>query len=359
MSFIESIGERYLWIDQICILQDNKEDKAYQISIMDRIYTEAIFTIIAADGNVHSTGLSGFRPKSRNYDPVIGTIDNVDLIQAEPTIKLDFYDSPLGTSTWNERAWTYQEFLLSSRIFVFAGGCVYYQCARGVIGEAEPGRNLGQFYTIPGGLEKYDREPFARYGALVRRYKKRILTHPSDILNAFTGLMSDFSLKIGTGFCYGLPKKYIYFGLMWKTVTVNNSEKKRRDGFPSWSWAGRFNAVEYDMNLAFRSLDVHIEWQRPEIDWDTIQRTGALRFRTRSVVLNGLYSKPCLDDGKEWEEGPRECLMIAKTDSYDSPEALLVVKEFSPGIYDREGFAEANTSFLDMYKPTVKQITLI
>ena len=383
MGFTELIGERYLWIDQLCIVQDNIQHKTYLISNMDRIYKGALCTIVAADSNVHSVGLSGFRPKSRNYDPVSGTIDNVDLIIAEPDIDIDSYDSPLGTSAWNKRGWTYQEFMLSSRIYVFVGGRVYYQCTRGVVGEAEPGRNLGRFYTISGGHKRYDREPFAHYGELVRQYTNRILTFPEDILHAFAGLMSDFSDRFGSEFCYGLPTNHIYFGLMWKTVTGNNNEMARRDGFPSWSWAGWFNAVEYDMNLAFKSLNVHIEWRDPKIDWNTVQRTGALEFRTQVVLLNreeypqtfeayqldqynwGGMDLDMDDNREEWNGGPWECLKIAHMyqGDDDGPEhgasGLLVVKEIKPGIYQREGFVEAFTPWVDRFESTVKDIILV
>lgn len=125
---------------------------------------------------------------------------------------------------------------------------------------------MDRFYNIAGSSEGYDREPFAQYRELVRPYNRRLLTELSDILRAFAGLMSDLGRRFGTEFSNGLPTKYIFFGLMWETVAGDSGENKRRDGFPSWSWAGRFNAVEYDINLAFGSLNVHIEWQTPEID---------------------------------------------------------------------------------------------
>jgi hypothetical protein len=37
----EQLQERYLWIDRLCIIQDDTEDKARQIKAMDKIFSAA------------------------------------------------------------------------------------------------------------------------------------------------------------------------------------------------------------------------------------------------------------------------------------------------------------------------------
>jgi hypothetical protein len=43
------IGERYLWIDSMCIQQDDIPEKREQIELMDWVYGHATLTIVAAD----------------------------------------------------------------------------------------------------------------------------------------------------------------------------------------------------------------------------------------------------------------------------------------------------------------------
>ena len=42
------LGLRFLWVDTFCIVQDDEEEKAREISNMDRIFSEAEITIAAA-----------------------------------------------------------------------------------------------------------------------------------------------------------------------------------------------------------------------------------------------------------------------------------------------------------------------
>lgn len=56
---------RYLWVDSLCIVQDDTADKAEMLSIMDNIYDRAFLTIIAATGQDSSAGLPGLKKSPR------------------------------------------------------------------------------------------------------------------------------------------------------------------------------------------------------------------------------------------------------------------------------------------------------
>ncbi len=50
MEVSRSIGYRYLWVDSLCIIQDDRQDKDLQISMMDEIYRSATLTLAAGSG---------------------------------------------------------------------------------------------------------------------------------------------------------------------------------------------------------------------------------------------------------------------------------------------------------------------
>lgn len=52
---VAAIDEEYLWVDSLCILQDDEEDEMKCFPIMDSIHSQSTMTIIAAfGGDVHA-----------------------------------------------------------------------------------------------------------------------------------------------------------------------------------------------------------------------------------------------------------------------------------------------------------------
>jgi len=62
----EGLGERYLWVDSCCMIQDSDDDKKEFVSQMDIIYGLASLTIVNAAGNHADHGLPGVRPVTRH-----------------------------------------------------------------------------------------------------------------------------------------------------------------------------------------------------------------------------------------------------------------------------------------------------
>jgi hypothetical protein len=73
---VEQLGERFLWIDRLCIMQDDEETKLQEINGMGRVYGNAFLAIIAATGDNAEAGLQGVHT------------DRIDTIQAIEEILL-------------------------------------------------------------------------------------------------------------------------------------------------------------------------------------------------------------------------------------------------------------------------------
>ncbi|EJT71051.1 hypothetical protein GGTG_12072 [Gaeumannomyces tritici R3-111a-1] len=293
-TVVRALGERYLWADQLCIIQD-APDKALQIKAMDKIYGGALLTIVAADGDNADTGLPGVRPGTRGR--------NITQIREEiwpglgAAVAIDPPLDPAG-SIWGSRGWAFQEQLLSKRLLLFYQGGVFWQCRTAVFYEDAPAAakvGTGQMPRLeqlsprwaagqaPAPIveiqEDHLPEPllrpavFTEYANAVKEYTKRNLTYSDDIINAFEGISSQLSHHIGNSFLAALPESYLDVALLWTPVVRQIRRDCRRTRFPSWSWTGWIGRAEYDTT----SPDGR-EWIEPNIKWYLKDGTTAPRL---------------------------------------------------------------------------------
>ena len=97
------LGQRYLWVDRYCIIQDDAEDMKSMIAGMDLVYSAALLTICAADGDAEY-GISGVFNNGRQFSQTIESYSqDIRLMVSQPA---EFY---ISRSRWNSRAWTFQE----------------------------------------------------------------------------------------------------------------------------------------------------------------------------------------------------------------------------------------------------------
>lgn len=123
IQLVKCIGMRYLWVDSLCIVQNNDDDKRQQITFMDSIYISAELLIVAAAGSDANAGLPGTGSTARSVSQTIRKITRAQFITAQPSVQ-----QVLDRSVWNRRGWTFQETVLSRRALVFSESLVYWSC---------------------------------------------------------------------------------------------------------------------------------------------------------------------------------------------------------------------------------------
>jgi len=65
MKLCQQLGEAYLWVDILCLMQDDDTDHAIGIRATASIYERAFVTIIAGSGTNADSGLPGVEDGSR------------------------------------------------------------------------------------------------------------------------------------------------------------------------------------------------------------------------------------------------------------------------------------------------------
>ncbi|CAF9941764.1 hypothetical protein IMSHALPRED_002885 [Imshaugia aleurites] len=344
IEVVKGMGERYLWTDALCILQENTKEALEQISYMDRVYSGAICTIVAAQGATANSGIEGIR---QHYVPQVGqpASQQRNLQQNQVGLKGDMsliaplaaQDHKLDDSVWNIRAWTFQERLLSRRLIVFTHGQMIFHCRRMICREDMSVADSGVPYqplqwlslkpqhmgvdtgskwidgsteiTRHGATRLVRSAVFAEYTKAIEEYTHREISYQSDVLNAFAGLLHIFSRFFRCKTLLGLPESLLDIALLWKPTR----QLKRRREFPSWSWAGWVGRVTYDEPFTLtRRMDGTFvayandaygqEGVRPLVRWHVRDANSRRVVPLNASGLGFPFQGATLPN--EWEKGP-------------------------------------------------------
>ena len=263
------LGLRYLWIDSLCIVQNNAEDWARESAVMGQLYHNAFITISASAA-----------PNDRDIGCLFDRREWITDLVAVPYWTSDervdghFYihkrppnyvkcqsESPL-----QERAWTLQERLLSPRTIQFTFRQVYFECVQERIGEDYAMlrmRDIAQsvkqmlFSRADGQNRNTARDIIPpQWIELIGQYSKRKLTYDKDILPALSGMVTHLQTMLDGGdYAAGLWKESIHHELCW----ITSSESTQRLAQPSWraptwSWASCKGGVTYGLAARYATL---------------------------------------------------------------------------------------------------------
>jgi hypothetical protein len=135
---------------------------------------------------------------------------------------------------------SYQEMCFSTRSFVFMNGTVYFQCQQALWREdwalEHPGVRFFLHEMDNRFIEQTDL--LGQYRHSLREYTRRKLTYQADAVNAYTGILEAQHLIFG-GMPLGPACAGLHLGLIdWVVLFYLRRGSKRRDGLPTWSWAG-------------------------------------------------------------------------------------------------------------------------
>ncbi|KAJ2991518.1 hypothetical protein NUW58_g2485 [Xylaria curta] len=272
----EMLGFQHLWIDALCIVQDDDFDKKVQIEGMSQIYGFAFLTIVAASASSVEDGLPGLRSGSRSCKQqevmVISPAKDDAGLNINSGLSLMTTLNPLLNPSehylerthWNSRGWTMQERVMSRRVLVFLEEQVYWVCREATFCEESYFENehlrFNRFHERA--TELTLRRPFKNfyepdddqvrfwktYQSLVANYTRRTFTYPGDAFDGFLSVLQGLSTLSGNSFAWGLPRSHFEQGLLWSSFACLRRRKEHSTlpmtsmqvnvPFPSWSWMG-------------------------------------------------------------------------------------------------------------------------
>jgi hypothetical protein len=211
MIVANALGHRYLWIDALCIIQDDLQDWKREASKMGDVYKGADLTIAASTGTDSESGLFitpsldelgfVFRSATCSLDPSPSTSVCIrksqrhnDFLKSSGSIdNLDFR-SPLM-----KRGWVFQERLLSPRYLHFGRELVWEcaecaECECGILQKARKEHSWRPKGGFQNSLSKMSSrsDVLKLWKQLIEEYSSLALTNHDDQLPAISRLAREF-----------------------------------------------------------------------------------------------------------------------------------------------------------------------
>lgn len=266
---------RYLWVDSLCICQNDAEDWARESSRMVDVYSKAYIVVAASRADDCNKGC--FHVRKDRPTVIIDLPGGLEAVHAttlfqtdqhaiSSSAKGDFRAEPLST-----RGWALQERVLARRIVHYNSRQLYFECAAGML--AEDGSCRQSRFCDLSEIRRPESDPYditlvlRTWYFLLDAYGARRLTEPTDKLPAMSGLARLVQKRTNADYVAGLWSNSMIEGMTWwasgRLAPVSRDEYTG----PSWSWAS------YD-GIAYRStyrppaicevLDWHVDLKYAE-----------------------------------------------------------------------------------------------
>jgi Heterokaryon incompatibility protein (HET) len=203
-----ALGLKYLWIDALCIIQDDHSDKFRKIGKMPEVYGESTITIVAAKAKTVFEGFLHY-----NHQPCTIRVKMPGGAKGHFSVTPD--DQPIFSgAALNSRGWVLQESLLPPRLLVYAKHEAAWRCRKidcqpvlkSWIDYSKevvvPPRSLGK----PQG-KKLHRD---HWDNLVQDYTQRKLTVLDDRVWAIAGVITVLSQTWNDDCIFGLISRSRY-----------------------------------------------------------------------------------------------------------------------------------------------------
>ncbi|RSL62869.1 hypothetical protein CEP54_005521 [Fusarium duplospermum] len=279
------LGFRYLWIDSLCIIQDDESDWSHESRRMGTIFEDAGCTIAAVD-SVDDNGIDHGLFLPRDTDPLLIKLTipykkvplsklsqrvfktqtsvyvwKMRWLRELPTMKTCDKNTitirpriisswrRIPRSNWYKRGWVLQERHLSRRLIYYTKNKLSWSCFT-ESGEEEGGdpKEAARISMLPLRRES-DHTIFHIWRNIISDYQSCQLTFSKDRLAAVGGISArieaHFSCKIYAGILFHSPRDAAD-NLLWY---ANKAPLRTFDEFhaPSWTWVGFNGEISFFM----------------------------------------------------------------------------------------------------------------
>ncbi|ETS86958.1 hypothetical protein PFICI_00786 [Pestalotiopsis fici W106-1] len=351
----------YLWIDALCIRQDDPVEWAQEAAMMKDIYAGSVLTIAAANGRCSDDGCLTAMAPDDSFRPV-GPFRDINFtvkVSHGHSLHIRAHNGDTRSLTretaLSSRGWVLQEDVLSRRIVYCMLPELHWRCQ--CCYQIESGaafdlrNNNNVLPSVPGRPQASLHDVWYQWMA---NYSGREFTFTKDRLSAMAGIVEFFTSISGYRHILGCWENSFAQGLLWLPLS-RKPPNVGIPGIPSWSWLTRHDDVSYDHWTSRDKNAVH-EYHVKLLDWNVlwtgtpfvsgikaaqVQVRGPVQDIVLSVAPEGRdFNPPKMNVGDEvpdFEKGPIPWCCTGRIDhgsgAKQSYTCLLVLSSGSPTPY--------------------------
>ncbi|KAI0414845.1 heterokaryon incompatibility protein-domain-containing protein [Xylaria grammica] len=285
---LKRLGLRYVWVDIICIVQDDDAEWTREAAAFGTIFDNAYLTVAASSTLDASSGTSLANPQYSNYHPIHPSRSGGLYVSAYKLFSFDELESlPLYS-----RAWIMQEVLFSNKILHIGRDQLYWQC--GHTFEAENGEiKIGtQLRTALAAIwvkqildDTYYEKLCFSWCELLTAYSRCQMSFAEDKLPGLSNIAAKISNVNPVPYIQGhwFPSwrcsacSLLWFAAKHGLRTPSRERRPSRTIFPtqtvepSWSWAFLDGPIEFLLHRKIRgSRQSHDEFTHETADVRTL-----------------------------------------------------------------------------------------
>ncbi|KAI8717054.1 HET domain-containing protein [Fusarium sp. LHS14.1] len=294
------LGQRHLWVDAICIIQDSLSDWEYESARMASVYRDAYLTIaigtasLATEGFLHHRHLAAsqkpsFRAECQYREGktfILGARIIPD--KAAHTQQRDGGEElPLYL-----RGWTLQESQLSRRLLTYTEEELWWMCLEESTCECDTlGKAEERSWVVDSGFKSLlsidnSDQAFEHWRLTVDRYLSRHLTNSMDKLPAISGIARVIQDITHSRYIAGMWSNNLSYDLAWYAASGE---------MLSWS-SERFVLSQYrGPTFSWVSIDEKVLWEKrlwgwvPASPFDLIQAESTVVGKNPLGVVKSAY----------------------------------------------------------------------
>ncbi|KAF6785954.1 hypothetical protein CSOJ01_15508, partial [Colletotrichum sojae] len=310
---VRGLELRHLWVDSLCIIQDDAQDKEVEIRRMQEVYGNAAVTICATTTAKATQPLLVPRLAWSSQHRVRPCRIGASWLAVNPTPPAPLRSrSPLAL-----RAWTLQKEHLSPRLLFWVGQQLSWACGRGeyveegstaVPATSPPLSNVPvRKFLVECRTARYD-ELWLAWNAIVESYTVRSLSNAGDRFNALAGLATRYltAMSGDNEYLAGLWRATFPQDILWRVSRAARPDDERSGtaSAPSWSWASLPIGLEVRTWQDFQmpsEMELLGDGASPKVEPSVAVAQGAgvgrVRVRGRLRMLWGADSQL-----RQWDE---------------------------------------------------------